>query len=95
MILRIVYLKAGSEELTDLKVWSPATLALLGSDHLLPQLGEELRLSVSSEEAVLDLGQHRVGVSLTVSLLPHQADTDTVIDVQQFWCQSDTPASTR
>ena len=95
MRLTIVYLKAGSEELTDLKIWSPATWTLLGGDHLLPQLGEELGLAVSGEEAVLDLGQHGVGVRLTVHLLPHQADTNTVVDVQHFWCESDTPARTR
>ena len=91
-ILTIVYLKAGSEELTDLKVWSPATRTLLGRDHLLSELGEEFGLSVPSKEAVLDLGQHGVGARLAVPLLPHQADTNTVSDVQHLWCQSDTPA---
>ena len=71
VILTILYLKAGSKELTDLQVWSPAALTLLSGDHLLPQLGEELGLPVASEEAILDLGQHGVGVSLTVPLLPH------------------------
>ena len=69
----IIHLKAGSEEFTNLQVRSPDTGTLLCPHHLLPQLGEEVGLAVAREEAVLDLGEHGVGVRLAVALLPGSA----------------------
>ena len=90
-----VYLKVGSEKFTDLQVWSPDTGTFLRPHHLLPQLGEEFALAVAREEAVLDLGEHGVGVRLAVALLPHQTDPHTVIDVEQLRCEPDGPAARR